>query len=80
MTDLIDEVGQYCHGGVGVMSADRVVQAPPTNQINRLMVDLIDWLNDSDVQVQRLISAIKQEDYSLAELMQFVDLTHPAMF
>ena len=50
MTGLIDEVGQYRHGGVGVMSGDRVVHmAPPANQINRLMVDLLDWLNDSEV-------------------------------
>ncbi|WP_441375360.1 Fic family protein [Acinetobacter lwoffii] len=50
MTGLIDEVGQYRHGGVGVMSEDRVVHmAPPANQINRLMFDLLDWLNDSDI-------------------------------
>ena len=50
MTGLIDEVGQYRHSGVGVMSGDRVVHmAPPANQINRLMADLLDWLNDSDV-------------------------------
>ena len=50
MTGLIDEVGQYRHGGVGVMSGDRVVHmAPPANQINRLMADLLGWLNDSDV-------------------------------
>jgi len=50
MTGLIDEIGQYRHSGVGVMSGDRVVHmAPPANQINRLMVDLLDWLNDSDV-------------------------------
>ncbi len=50
MTGLIDEIGQYRHGGVGVMSGDRVVHmAPPANQINRLMVDLLDWLNDSEV-------------------------------
>jgi Fic family protein len=49
MTGLIDEVGQYRHGGVGVMSGDRVVHiAPPANQINRLMADLLDWLNDSE--------------------------------
>lgn len=41
MTGLIDEIGQYRHGGVGVMSGDRVVHmAPPANQINRLMIDL----------------------------------------
>lgn len=50
MTGLIDEVGQYRHGGVGVMSGDRVIHmAPPANQINRLMVDLLEWLNDDDV-------------------------------
>ena len=50
ITGLIDEVGQYRHGGVGVMSGDRVVHmAPPANQINRLMADLLAWLNDSDV-------------------------------
>ena len=50
MTGLIDEVGQYRHGGVGVMSGDRVVHmAPPANQVPRLMIDLLDWLNDSEV-------------------------------
>lgn len=38
MTGLIDEVGQYRHGGVGVMSGDRVVHiAPLANQVHRLM-------------------------------------------
>ncbi len=38
MTGLIDEVGQFRHGGVGVMSGDRVVHmAPPANQVNRLI-------------------------------------------
>jgi Fic family protein len=38
MTGLIDEIGQYRHGGVGVMSGDRVVHmAPPANQVQRLM-------------------------------------------
>ncbi|PVZ86899.1 cell filamentation protein Fic [Serratia sp. S1B] len=50
MTGLIDEVGQYRHGGVGVMSGDRVVHmAPPANQVPRLMIDLLDWLNDSEI-------------------------------
>ena len=31
-------------------------------------------------QVQRLISAMKQEEYTLAELMQLVGLTHRATF
>ena len=42
--------GLYHHGGVSVMSGDRVVHiASPANQINHLMVDLLDWLNDSDI-------------------------------
>lgn len=49
MTGLIDEVGQYRHGGVGVMSGDQVVHmAPPANQVPRLMIDLLEWLNDSE--------------------------------
>ena len=49
MMGLIDEIGQYRHGGVGVMSGDRVVHmAPPANQVPRLMVDLLDWLDDSE--------------------------------
>ncbi len=31
-------------------------------------------------QALRLISAMKQEDYTLAELMQFIGLTHRATF
>lgn len=31
-------------------------------------------------QVQRLISEMKQEDYTLAELIQLVGLTHRATF
>lgn len=50
MTGLIDEVGQYRHGGVGVMSGDRVVHmAPPANQVPRLMADLLEWLNDREI-------------------------------
>lgn len=49
MAGLIDEVGQYRHGGVGVMSGDRVVHmAPPANQVNRLMAELINWLGESE--------------------------------
>ena len=50
MTGLIDEVGQYRHGGVGVMSGDRVIHmAPPANQVPRLMADLLEWLNDREI-------------------------------
>lgn len=49
MIGLIDEVGQFRNGGVGVMSGDRVVHmAPPANQVSRLMNDLLQWLDQSD--------------------------------
>ena len=49
MAGLIDEVGRYRHGGVGVMLGDRVVHmAPPANQLNRLMGELLQWLRDSE--------------------------------
>ncbi|ENW18020.1 MULTISPECIES: Fic family protein [Acinetobacter] len=49
MAGLIDEVGQYRHGGVGVMSGDQVVHlAPPASQVVRLMNDLLQWLEQSD--------------------------------
>ena len=38
-----------------------------------------DTAQDSD-NVQRLISLLGQNDYTLAELMQFVGLTHRATF
>lgn len=49
MAGLIDEVGRYRHGGVGVMLGDRVVHmAPPANQLNRLMGELLQWLRGSE--------------------------------
>ena len=49
MTGLIDEIGQYRHGGVGVMSGDRVVHmAPPANQVYRLMGELLQWLAEGN--------------------------------
>lgn len=49
MAGLIDEIGQYRHGGVGVMSGDRVVHmAPPANQVNLLMGDLLHWLAEGN--------------------------------
>ncbi len=49
MSGLIDEVGCYRHGGVGVMLGDRVVHmAPPANQLHRLMGELLQWLRDSE--------------------------------
>ncbi len=49
MAGLIDEVGQYRQGGVGVMSGNQVVHlAPPASQVVRLMNDLLQWLEQSD--------------------------------
>jgi Fic family protein len=49
MAGLIDEVGQYRQGGVGVMFGDQVVHlAPPASQVVRLMNDLLQWLEQSD--------------------------------
>lgn len=49
MTGLIDEVGQYRHGGAGVMSGDQVVHmAPPATQVHRLMGDLLHWLAEGN--------------------------------
>lgn len=48
MAGLIDEVGQYRQGGVGVMSGGQVIHmAPPANQVPRLMSDLLQWLGES---------------------------------
>lgn len=48
MAGLIDEVGQYRQGGVGVMSGGQVIHmAPPATQVSRLMSDLLQWLGES---------------------------------
>lgn len=48
MAGLIDEVGQYRQGGVGVMSGGQVIHmAPPATQVPRLMSDLLQWLGES---------------------------------
>lgn len=49
MTGLIDEVGVYRHGGVGVMADQQVIHlAPPANRVPRLMGDLFGWLAATD--------------------------------
>lgn len=49
MAGLIDEIGQYRHGGVGVMSGNEVIHmAPPAGQVPRLMGDLLQWLAQSN--------------------------------
>jgi len=50
MQGLIDELGKYRSGGVGVMSGEEVVHmAPGANRIPTLMANLIEWLSQSDV-------------------------------
>lgn len=49
MAGLIDELGQYRRGGVGVMSGNEVIHmAPPAGQVPRLMGDLLQWLAQSN--------------------------------
>ena len=76
-------------------STDRSDSAPFIEFILQMILDAILSSNESDQdtaqardhvtaqasdQVQRLISAMKQEDYTLAELMQLVGLSHRATF
>jgi Fic family protein len=45
MSGLIDEIGTYRSGGVGVLAGKHVVHvAPAASMIPRLMADLFDWL------------------------------------
>ena len=49
MLGLIDDAGRYRSGNVGVMSGDIVVHmAPPANQVQRLMADLLTWLETTE--------------------------------
>lgn len=49
MTGLVNELGVYRYGGVGVMSGNEVVHmAPPAKQLPRLMSDLFAWLNSTE--------------------------------
>ena len=76
-------------------STDRTDSAPFIEFMLQMILDAIlssnDTAQDSDHdtaqtnvqvsdQVQRLISVMKQQDYTLAELMQLVDLNHRATF
>ena len=50
MLGLMDELGRYRAGGVGVYDGDRLVHmAPPANQVPRLMADLLAWLKHTDL-------------------------------
>ena len=49
MSGLVEESGRYRTGGVGVMSGDTVVHmAPQANRVQKLMADLLIWLNEND--------------------------------
>ncbi len=49
MQGLMDEVGRYRSGGVGVMQGERVMHmAPPARRVPLLMTDLFDWLGQSE--------------------------------
>lgn len=49
MMGLLDEVGCYRGGGVGVMSGSQVIHmAPPASRVPGLMVDLLAWLAMTD--------------------------------
>jgi Fic family protein len=49
MSGLIDEVGIYRQGGVGVMGGQQVIHmAPPASRVPQLMGDLFGWLAGTD--------------------------------
>lgn len=49
MLGLVDQLGCYRSGGVGVISGKEVVyMAPPATQVPRLMADLFAWLENTD--------------------------------
>ena len=49
MGGLLDEVGRYRQGGVGVMSGQTVIHmAPPANRVDALMNDLLGWLKKTE--------------------------------
>ena len=48
MQALVEDAGQYRHGGVGVYGEKELVHmAPPANRVPMLMRDLFDWLKHS---------------------------------
>lgn len=49
MAGLVDEMGQYRRGGVGVMRGKEVVHvAPPASRVPQLMQDLFNWLRNTE--------------------------------
>lgn len=49
MTALVDEAGQFRHGGVGVFSGNEAVHiAPPADRVSGLMAELFEWLKNAE--------------------------------
>lgn len=49
LSGLIEEVGRYRSGGVGVMAGEQVIHmAPPAKRVPYLMTDLLNWLATTD--------------------------------
>jgi Fic family protein len=50
MVGLIDDIGYYRQGNVGVTKGDQVIHmAPPVGRVDKLMADLFGWLATTDV-------------------------------
>ena len=50
MKGLVEDAGMYRQEGVGVMSGEQVVHmAPQATRVPKLMTDLLEWLENSDV-------------------------------
>ncbi|MNS01624.1 Adenosine monophosphate-protein transferase SoFic [compost metagenome] len=48
MTSLVEEVGKYRSGGVGIFQGEKLVHmAPPAARVPQLMDDLIGWLKET---------------------------------
>ena len=49
MARLVDEVGMFRSGGVGVFDGDKAIHiAPPADRVKELMKDLFTWLENTD--------------------------------
>ncbi|MGB2080131.1 MAG: Fic family protein, partial [Vibrio sp.] len=49
MKGILEDAGHWRQGGAGIYRGDQLVHmAPPANQITRLMLQLLDWLENTD--------------------------------
>lgn len=49
MKELITDAGQWRHGGAGIYRGEQLIHmAPPANQTPRLMIQLLNWLEETD--------------------------------